>query len=44
MQALQGYNLKISIQGAGRVTGQTPAAGVILKGVDEAKLELRMDQ
>lgn len=44
MQSLQGYNLKVSIQGAGRVIRQNPAAGVLLKGVDEAKLELRMDQ
>lgn len=44
MQALQGYNLKVSIQGVGRVTRQTPAAGVLLKGVDEAKLELSIDQ
>jgi len=44
MQSLQGYNLKVSIQGAGRVMRQSPAAGVLLKGVDEAKLELRIDQ
>lgn len=43
MQALHGYNLKITIQGAGRVTRQSPAAGVRLKGVTEAKLELHMD-
>ena len=42
MQALQGYNLKVSVQGSGRVTRQHPAAGVRLKGVTEAKLELRM--
>lgn len=44
MQALQGYNLKVSIQGAGRVTRQTPAAGALLEGVDKAELELKIDQ
>ncbi len=42
MQTLQGYNLKVSVQGSGRVTRQAPAAGVRLKGVTEAKLELQM--
>lgn len=44
MQALQGYNLKVRVQGVGRVTRQIPAAGDLLKGVDEAKLELQIDQ
>lgn len=44
MQALQGYNLKVTIQGTGRVIRQAPAAGVRLTGIDEAKLELGMDK
>ena len=43
MQSLQGYNVKISAQGTGRVVRQSPAAGVRLKGVTETKLELQMD-
>ncbi len=43
MQSLQGYNLKINIQGTGRVISQSPAAGTRLKGVTETKLELQMD-
>ena len=43
MQALQGYNLKIHVQGAGRVTRQSPKAGTRLKGVNETTLELHMD-
>jgi len=43
MQILQGYNLKVNIQGTGRVMRQSPAAGVRLKGVTEATLELHMD-
>lgn len=43
MQALQGYNLQINVQGAGRVAQQSPAPGVSLKGIKEAKLELQMN-
>jgi len=43
MQALQGYTVKVNVQGTGRVSKQTPAAGVRLNGVSEATLELRMD-
>ena len=43
MQALQGYNLKVNVQGTGRVLRQTPKAGVRLKPADQAKLELGMD-
>jgi cell division protein FtsI (penicillin-binding protein 3) len=44
MQAMQGYNLKVSVQGSGRVIRQTPKAGVRLQPTDEAKLELGMDK
>jgi hypothetical protein len=43
MQALQSYNMKVNVQGAGTVIKQVPAAGVRLKGINEVKLELRMD-
>ena len=43
MQALQGYSLKVNVQGAGRVTRQSPASGARLKGVTETTLELHMD-
>lgn len=43
MQALQGYNLKVHVQGSGRITRQSPAAGAHLKGVTETTLELHMD-
>ncbi len=44
MQALQGFNLKVGIQGSGRVTDQSPAAGAKLKDVDEIKLKLAPDK
>lgn len=43
MQALQGYTVRVNIEGSGRVTKQSPAAGTPLKGVTETTLELRMD-
>lgn len=43
MQALQGYNVKVRVQGSGRVLRQTPKAGVRLKPADQAKLELGME-
>lgn len=43
MQALQSYNVKVNVQGTGRVTRQSPAAGSRLKGVSETTLELQMD-
>lgn len=43
MQALQGYTVKVNVQGTGRVVRQSPAAGSPLKGVSETTLELQMD-
>lgn len=43
MQALQNCTVKVNVQGAGRVVGQVPAAGVLLKGENEVTLELQMD-
>lgn len=43
LQALQGYALKVNMQGSGRVMRQTPAAGVRLKGISEATLDLKTD-
>jgi cell division protein FtsI (penicillin-binding protein 3) len=43
MQALQGYTVQVNVKGTGRVTRQSPAAGVHLKGVSEITLELHMD-
>jgi hypothetical protein len=43
LQVLQNYNLRIRVEGSGRVVSQHPSPGTMLQEVNECVLELKID-
>jgi cell division protein FtsI (penicillin-binding protein 3) len=43
LQVLQNYNVRIRVEGSGRVVGQHPLPGTLLKDINDCVLELKVD-